>query len=177
MAYCPINGTDINKATRKMAAEIQSSHAPELVEKELIEAIKTIKALKTQVLTDGDKVIVKHPVSGGKFEVLNAGPWSNDPHRKIVNYCVEAIDEGFDFLNSDARNISISYPKPATGLGTPANKAAYISVPIVRKHIIAAEIAKDFDSQLAKKAVEDAASAAKTKSTDETAKRLLGLFG
>ena len=165
MAYAPMKGVDKRTVSRKIAEEIHASNAPDIIKKELTETIEAIKALKTQVLTDGDKVIVQHPVSGVKYKVLNYSPWYDGENERIVRYCVRAIDTP----EQELTNIQIRYPKSAIGIGSPAWDATYAGSPLLRKHIIAKEIATDFDSQLAKKVDNEAKGVAKEKAIDNTA--------
>ncbi len=172
MAYDPMKGVDRKIVSRKIAEEIHASNAPGIIKEELKQTIEAIKALKTQVLTDGDKVIVQHPVTSKEYEVLNYSPWHNDKEsKKVINYCVKEIKKGFNFENPDnnATNITIRYAKEATGIGSPAWDAAYAGSPILRKHIIAKEIATDFDKQLAQKVEKEAEYVAKENAIDKTA--------
>lgn len=166
MAYGTMKGIDRKTVSRKFAEEIHASNAPEIIKDELIQTIEAIKALKTQVLTDGDKVVmVQHPVSGVKYKVLNYSPWYDGKDDRIVNYCVRDIDAP----GCEYKNIRIRYPKSAVSIGSPAWDAAYAGSPILRKHIIAKEIATDFDRQLAQEVEKGAKKAAEEKAVDKTA--------
>ena len=66
-------------------------------------------------------------------------------------------------------NISVRYPERADGIGSPAWNAAYAGSTILRKHIIAKEIASDFDLQLAQEVEKGAKKVAEGKAVSETA--------
>jgi len=136
----------LEPASRKIAESISNCIYPE-VRKEYFEKLAgNIKALKTKVMTDGDRVIITHPVSATRYEVIDESPVAEPTSSSmVINYHVmKELTQGGDWQSD---YIKIRYSKPQAD-GTYAHDSALFYDGIMRKHINGYEIARKFDDDL-----------------------------
>lgn len=180
MAYGFVPNKSIS-TSRAIAREIEESVNPSSVQKYFAEnLVKPLKELKTDVVADIDKVYVTHPISGQKYEMLDGQPWAPKESygREVCYRTKKVVNVANDQLEGKEEVISTWHKEPQSGIGSLAWDATYLyTTPIMRKHIAALEIAREFDKQAAAKAAEDAMEAAKKQATEQTAKFLQDLVG
>lgn len=167
--------TNVPVASRKIAESISNLKDPEAKEKFFIEElVKPIKGLKTIVSTDGDKVIIEHPVSKAKFEVLDTPVWSDPSSQdRVMNYVVQDLQvNGTEGM----KNIEVRYSEPQGRFGSNIWASGVgLFDGIIRKHINALEIAKKFDDDLAKEVAKSKANIAKKENIAAMSSRLAEL--
>ena len=164
-----------------IAREIEESGVPQKAREYFTETlIKPLKELTTEIVADEGKVFVTHPISGQRYEMLDSQPWAPKESygREVCYRAKKLVNVAGDQIGGQEEVISTWHKEPQSGIGSLAWDAtfAYIT-PIMRKHIAALEIAREFDKQAAAKAAQDAMEAAKKQATEQTAKFLQDLVG
>ena len=168
----------VSSTSKAIAREIEESVNPNSTQKYFAESIvKPLKELKTEVVAEIDKVFVKHPISGQRYEMLDYQPWAPEKsYGREVNYRVKKLTE--NEIGGEEEVISTWHKDPQNSIGSLAWDANYLyTTPIMRKHIAALEIAREFDKQAAAKAAQEAMETAKNQATEQTAKFLQDLVG
>jgi hypothetical protein len=168
----------VESTSKAIAREIEESVNPDHTQKYFTEnLVKPLKELKTEVVAECDKVFVTHPISGQRYEMLDVRPWAPEKsYGREINYRVKKLTDGE--IGGEEEVISTWHKDPQHGIGSLAWDANYLyTTPIMRKHIAALEIAREFDKQAAAKAAQEAMEAAKKQATEQTAKFLQDLVG
>lgn len=169
-------------AAKNIAKEIYAGFNPEALEKYFTNNIaKPLKELTTEVIADGDKVIIEHPVTKQEFEVLNTIPlFLRESNGREVIYPLKEVKYGQ--IGGEYVPYSIYYSKSQDKIGAPA-WASLIYEGMLRKHIIALEVAKDMDKKSTKfakgayEALQKEKARIQETNINNTASKLQDLFG
>lgn len=159
---------------KKIATSIVESKEPKAIEDFFVRQIADpIQKLKSEVIYDGEKVLVKNEElkKGSVIEVLD------DNHSGFRPFSPqEARFREFGFhvnVDGERRVYTIRYPEQNRSL----NNSLVMLDGDDCKLVCAREIAKDLDAQLAKKTYEAETAREKAETIQNTANKLLNLYG
>lgn len=161
-------------AAKRVAEYIQGSCNSKETEEAFIKIANKLNELTTEVIADGNDVIVKNPTTKITYYIKEAPAWSKERNGKVISYPIEIRTSNG---KSCYDNIDISYSDDQSKIGSAAWDSNFAYGGIFRKHIHALEIAKEFDKRAAIAATERAEELAKTKDIETTTNKLNSLFG
>ncbi len=130
---------------------------------------KPLKKLTSEVIANGKKVIIEHPTLKQSYEVIDKIPVK---HENGFAYYLKALNAD----DSKIFNYTICYPHNCD-VGTIPNFNNFWYSEILRKHIYALELAKDFERHVTNKLAFPSSEIASGKVINETANKLKDLFG
>ena len=137
--------------------------------------LKPLDELKTKVIADGDRVLIEHPVTKNWFEVTDYRPWMNkNSYGKSISYPLNTIES--NGAKGEFINHTINYTENQNRIGKPAWDANFIYDGILRKHVSALEVAKDFDKELAKENALKVKNEAVAETVETIAQKIDNLF-
>ena len=168
----------VESTSKAIAKEIEESGIPQQSREYFAEKlVKPLKELTTEVVADGRRVIVTHPVSGERYEILDSQPWTpKESYGKEVCYKAKKLVDGK--IGGEEEVISTWHGVPQGSIGSLAWDATFLhNGPIMKKHIAALEIGREFDKLAAAKATQEARDLAQKQATEQTAKFLQDLVG
>ena len=159
---------------KRMAKQFNTAIFPEAAQENFVnKVLKPLKELTTEVIADGEKVFVEHPVTKQKFEVLEHAPWqTRGSNAREIHYPLNKIVDG----NIEYAPHIVYYSEPQH-IGKPAWDANCIYDGLLRKHVMALEVAKDFDKIAVQKAQEAVAKTNMEAKIEQGASKLQDLFG
>ncbi len=166
-------------ASKRIAEEILEFSFPKIGQDYFVNNLaKPLKKLTTEVVADGEKVFIEHPVTKQKFEVLDHRPWqTKNSNCKEIHYPLSLVKNAkLDGIGAIYVPHTVQYPE-SQNIGKPAWDAAFVYKGMMRKHIVALEVAKDFDRIAAAKAQEATAKTKHKTETNQIASKLQELFG
>lgn len=159
-------------AARKLSEKFHTSNDATAAKNYFMDNIANpIKALKSEVIYDGQKVFVKSPDKDKAIEVLDNGrnyyyPWVSDNYHSI----------NFHVADGDKRVYSVHYDSPQNAKGGIWHEFGNLFDSDLKLHC-AREIAKDMDIQASKAAARQYELTLKKDAIDKTASELQDIFG
>lgn len=166
-------------ASKRIAEEILEFSFPKIEQDYFVNKLaKPLRELTTEVIADGEKVFIEHPVTKQRYEVLDHSPWqTKNSNCKEIHYPLSLVkNPKLEGIGEVYAPHAVQYSE-SQNIGKPAWDAAFVYKGMMRKHIVALEVAKDFDRIAAAKAQDAAAKTSHNTETNKIASKLQELFG